>query len=58
MSDDRSAKLLDLIVKKPDEARTEAGTQERPVIGYQLNRHTGWFKQLSKATKVRLAPEP
>jgi len=38
--------------------RLEADDHERLAMASQLGRHEGWFKQLSKATKTKLVPEP
>ena len=41
----------DLKAKETDE-------QERLIIGHQIDRQTGWIKQLAAKTRIKLVPEP
>lgn len=38
--------------------RRETDEQERLFMSRQLSRHEGWFKQIAKHIRLKLAPEP
>lgn len=38
-------------------ARLDEDAQERAAMGYQLNRHQGWIKQLATNTNTKLIPK-